>query len=56
MLVLDTQSGAVLRVDPKTLAATRILRLDGYPASLAVGAGAAWVVDARRGTVTRITS
>ena len=54
MLVLDTQSGAVLRVDPKTLAATRILRLDGYPASLAVGAGAAWVVDARqaRHTIT----
>ena len=55
MLVLDTNTGAVLRVDPKSLAAAEIMRIPGYPAAIAVGAGAAWVVDSRRGTVTRVT-
>jgi DNA-binding beta-propeller fold protein YncE len=54
LLVLDTRSGAVLRVDPRTLAANEILRIPGYPAAIAVGGGAAWIVDARRGTVTRV--
>ena len=38
-----------------SLAATEILRIPGYPASIAVGAGAAWIVDSRRGTVTKVT-
>ena len=53
--MLDTNTGAVLRVDPKTLAAAEIMRIPGYPAAIAVGAGAAWIVDSRSGTVTRVT-
>jgi hypothetical protein len=32
----------------------RVLSVSGFPTALAVGAGAAWVVDARSGTVTRL--
>jgi len=31
------------------------LKIPGYPAAIAVGAGAAWIVDSRRGTVTRVS-
>jgi hypothetical protein len=44
----------VLSIDPGTGAARRVLRIAGFPASIAVGAGAAWIVDARNGTVTRV--
>ena len=33
---------------------THVSRVAGFPTSLAVGAGSAWVVDARSGTVTRL--
>jgi streptogramin lyase len=56
VLVLDTNTGAVLRVDPRSLAAVEIMRIPGYPAAIAVGAGAAWIVDALSGTVTRVTN
>jgi hypothetical protein len=43
-----------VRIDPRTGRVTRPFDLGGSPGSIAVGAGAAWVVDARAGTVTRI--
>jgi DNA-binding beta-propeller fold protein YncE len=56
VLVLDTHGGDVLELDPKTLATRPVLRVRGFPTSIAVGAGAAWIVDARSGTVTRLAA
>jgi hypothetical protein len=55
VLVLDTKSGDVLKLDPRSLRTRRVLHVSGFPTALAVGAGAAWVVDARSGTVTRLS-
>jgi len=55
VLVLDTKSGDVLQLDPRSLRTRRVLHVTGFPTALAVGAGAAWVVDARSGTVTRLS-
>jgi DNA-binding beta-propeller fold protein YncE len=54
VLVLDTDNGEVTQVDPKTGSYRRVLRVEGFPTSIAVGPGAAWIVDARSGTVTRL--
>jgi hypothetical protein len=54
VLVLDTDRGEVLELDPDSERVRRVQTIGGFPASIAVGAGAAWVVDAREGTVTRI--
>jgi hypothetical protein len=54
VLVLDSDRGEVLRLDPDSERVSRVLRTGGFPASIAVGGGAAWVVDARAGTVTRL--
>jgi hypothetical protein len=53
--VLDTRSGDVLEIDPRTREHHSVLHVAGFPTALAVGGGAAWVVDARSGTVTRLT-
>ena len=55
VLVLDTESGDVDEIDPRSLDFDRVLHVAGFPTALAVGGGAAWVVDARSGTVTRLT-
>ena len=55
VLVLDTKSGDVDEIDPRSLDFDRVLHVAGFPTALAVGGGAAWVVDARSGTVTRLT-
>jgi len=55
VLVLDTESGDVTMIDPRTERSRAVEHVSGFPAALAVGAGAAWVVDARSGTVTRLT-
>jgi hypothetical protein len=44
----------VLELAPGPRTTRRVLRIPGFPASIAVGAGAGWVVDSRAGTVTRI--
>jgi hypothetical protein len=31
-----------------------VLQIPGFPSSIAVGGGAAWIVDSRAGTVTRV--
>jgi DNA-binding beta-propeller fold protein YncE len=54
VLVLDTHSGAVSLIDPAKRRIRRVAKVPGFPTSLAVGAGSAWVVDARTGTVTRL--
>jgi len=54
VLVLDTVSGDVLAIAPGTGRVQHLSKVDGFPTSLAVGAGSAWVVDARGGTVTRL--
>jgi hypothetical protein len=54
VLVLDTRRGDVTRVDPRTGQHRRVLHVMGFPTSIAVGAGAAWIVDARSGKVTRL--
>jgi hypothetical protein len=54
VLVLDTQSGNVTRIDPARGEHHIVLHVAGFPTSMAVGAGAAWIVDARSGTVTRL--
>jgi DNA-binding beta-propeller fold protein YncE len=54
VLVLDTDLGAVLEIDPDSERVSRVLQVGGFPASIAVGGGAAWVVDSRAGTVRRI--
>jgi DNA-binding beta-propeller fold protein YncE len=57
MLVLDSATADVLRLDPRTDRVTDRVHLGGYPAALAVGdRGALWSVDARSGTVTRVSS
>ena len=42
------------RSTPRTGRLEHLSRIGGFPTSLAVGAGSAWVVDARGGTVTRL--
>ena len=54
VLVLDTGTGDVLELSPRTLEVRRVERIPGFPASIAVGGGAAWIVDSRSGTVTRL--
>ena len=54
VLVLDSDRGEVLEINPDSLRVSRVLRIGGFPASIAVGEGAAWVVDSRAGTVTRL--
>ncbi len=55
VLVLDSRPGALLRIDPVDGQVTRLAALGGEPSALALSAsGAAWVTDARSGTVTRI--
>ena len=54
VLVLDSDLGQVVEINPDSLRVSRVLRVGGFPASIAVGDGAAWVVDPRAGTVTRI--
>jgi hypothetical protein len=44
----------VLELTPGSATARRAAQIPGFPASIAVGDGAAWVVDSRAGTVTRI--
>jgi DNA-binding beta-propeller fold protein YncE len=55
VLVLDTTSGVVWALAPRTGRLERLSHIPGFPTSLAVGAGSAWVVDARGGTVTRLS-
>jgi streptogramin lyase len=56
VLVLDTNRRRVLRIDPRQGSGVReVATIRGFPSALAVGAGAAWVVDARSGTVTRLS-
>ena len=56
MLVLDSAKADVVRVDPRSGRITDRVHLGGYPAALAVGdGGALWSVDARSGTVTRVS-
>jgi sugar lactone lactonase YvrE len=55
VLVLDTRNGDVIEIDPHTGAHRDVLHIAGFPTALAVGGGAAWVVDARSGTVARLT-
>ena len=54
VLVLDSESGRVLMIDPEGEGARELATVPGFPTAMAVGAGAAWVVDARNGTVTRV--
>ena len=54
VLVLDTRRGDLEMIAPGTGRITHVSRVAGFPTSLAVGAGSAWVVDARSGTVTRL--
>jgi DNA-binding beta-propeller fold protein YncE len=54
VLVLDGGTGDVLELVPESRAARRVLSIPGFPSSIAVGGGAAWIVDSRAGTVTRI--
>jgi DNA-binding beta-propeller fold protein YncE len=54
VLALDADTGEVLEIDPRSGRVRRLRRIAGFPAAIAVGGGAAWVVDARAGTVTRI--
>ena len=54
VLVLDTATGDVLELAPNTRATRSLLRIPGFPSSIAVGGGAAWIVDSRAGTVTRV--
>jgi DNA-binding beta-propeller fold protein YncE len=56
VLVLDTERARIERLDPRTLRRTNVVNVGGYPAAIAVGdAGSLWVVDARSGTVTRVS-
>jgi hypothetical protein len=41
-------------INPSNAAVSHLSRVGGFPTSLAVGAGSAWIVDARGGTVTRL--
>ena len=52
--MLDTRRGDLQLIAPGTARVSHISRVAGFPTSLAVGAGSAWVVDARSGTVTRL--
>jgi hypothetical protein len=54
VLVLDMQTGDVWAIEARTGRIHHVSRIGGFPTSLAVGAGSAWVVDARSGTVTRL--
>ena len=54
VLVLDTRRGDVWMIAPSTGRLSHVSRVSGFPTSLAVGAGSAWIVDARGGTVTRL--
>ena len=56
VLVLDTRSGAVSVIDARTQALRHLATVEGFPTSIAVGAGSAWVVDARSGTITKLRS
>ena len=39
---------------PDTRTTRSVLTIPGFPSSIAVGGGAAWIVDSRAGTVTRV--
>ena len=54
VLVLDTEQRRRPRDGARLAHDQGLLRIRGFPASIAVGDGAAWVVDSRAGTVTRI--
>jgi streptogramin lyase len=54
VLVLDTSTGDVLELAPDTRTTRSVLTIPGFPSSIAVGDGAAWIVDSRAGTVTRV--
>jgi DNA-binding beta-propeller fold protein YncE len=54
VLVLDTDRGEVLEIDPNSERVRRLLSIGGFPSSITLGDGGAWVVDSRAGTVTRI--
>jgi DNA-binding beta-propeller fold protein YncE len=56
LLVLDSERGRVMRLDPTSERLTNVVHVRGFPSAFAVGeAGALWVVDARRGLATRIS-
>jgi streptogramin lyase len=56
MLVLDSEGGRVIRLDPRTLRVTDVVRVGGFPTAVAVGdKRSLWIVDARRGLVTRVS-
>ena len=52
--MLDSDSGRLLLIDPEGEDTRELATVPGFPTAMAVGAGAAWVVDARNGTVTRL--
>ena len=52
--MLDTGNGTVREIDPANGAIRTLSRIPGFPTSIAVGRGDAWIVDARSGTVTRL--
>jgi sugar lactone lactonase YvrE len=56
LVVLDSERGRVLRLDPHTQRVTDVANVGGFPTALAVGdRPALWTVDARRGVLTRVT-
>ena len=53
--VTYNDSGRLSRIDPESGTSRGVATVPGFPTAVAVGAGAAWVVDARNGTVTRLS-
>lgn len=51
--VTASDEGAVLRVDPSSLAVERVA-VGGFPAGIAVASGSVWFVDRERGRVGRL--
>jgi DNA-binding SARP family transcriptional activator/ABC-type branched-subunit amino acid transport system substrate-binding protein/streptogramin lyase len=47
-------SGTVSSMDPRTHMITNLVSIEGFPSDVAVGEGAVWVVDGKRGKLTRI--
>ena len=48
------RDGDVSQIDPVSRRVEHVAHVGGFPTSIAVGAGGAWIVDARSGTVTRL--
>jgi DNA-binding beta-propeller fold protein YncE len=52
--VAAPDTNEVWRVDPITRKPTAIVHVDGYPISIALGAGSVWTANQLGGTVSRI--